>query len=65
VEVGQAGSVAAEVPEPGLFPDDYSAPADSVLAEWALDDCSAALREDDRSALEVPPDGCWTQAGSA
>jgi hypothetical protein len=38
--------------------DDYSAPADSVLAERVLDDCWAAPLADDHSAPEVPLAGC-------
>lgn len=59
----QADCVAA--PVPGLFPDDYSEPADSALDELALDDCWAAPQVDDHSASEAPPVGCSARADSA
>jgi len=42
--------------------DDYPAPADSVPAEWVLDDYWAAPQAVDHSAPEVPPDGCSAPA---
>src|SRR5208337_3100959 len=38
---------------------------DSVPDDWLQDDCSAAPRADDHSALVAPPDDCSAQVDSA